>query len=336
MYYISSPCQVKIANKKFSNLPHDYELTFERDTVVEKAEDQESAPKVKYNFTDLQALQNVEKDATIDTIAVLKQVDETSQIVSKSTGKPYDKRDLSIVDQSGYKVRLTIWGNAATSFDTQEGSVIAFKGVKVSDFNGKSLSLLSSGSMAPNPQMDEAYRLKGWYDAQGNNENFTSHEAVLGTTGAGGRRDDFKTIAAIKEENLGMSEAVDYFTLKATVVYMKADGTIAYPACQSEGCNKKVVEEMQGEWRCERCDKKFSRPSYRFIMSVNVSDWTGSLWLTCFDDVGQMLFGTSANEVMEMKDNDDKAYKELVAETMMKTWIFRCRAKLDTFQEQQR
>ena len=36
VYYISSPCRVQIAKKQFSNLNNDYELTFERDTVVEK------------------------------------------------------------------------------------------------------------------------------------------------------------------------------------------------------------------------------------------------------------------------------------------------------------
>jgi replication factor A1 len=36
VYYISSPCRVQIAKKQFSNLSNDYELTFERDTVVEK------------------------------------------------------------------------------------------------------------------------------------------------------------------------------------------------------------------------------------------------------------------------------------------------------------
>lgn len=35
-YYISSPCRVQIAKKQFTNLNNDYELTFEKDTVVEK------------------------------------------------------------------------------------------------------------------------------------------------------------------------------------------------------------------------------------------------------------------------------------------------------------
>lgn len=36
VYYISSPCRVTFAKKQFSNLTNDYELQFERDTVVEK------------------------------------------------------------------------------------------------------------------------------------------------------------------------------------------------------------------------------------------------------------------------------------------------------------
>ena len=36
VYYISSPCRVQIAKKQFTNLNNDYELSFERDTVVEK------------------------------------------------------------------------------------------------------------------------------------------------------------------------------------------------------------------------------------------------------------------------------------------------------------
>ena len=36
VYYISSPCRVQLAKKQFTNLSNDYELTFERDTQVEK------------------------------------------------------------------------------------------------------------------------------------------------------------------------------------------------------------------------------------------------------------------------------------------------------------
>lgn len=36
VYYITSPCRIGMAKKQFSNLNNDYEMTFERDTLVEK------------------------------------------------------------------------------------------------------------------------------------------------------------------------------------------------------------------------------------------------------------------------------------------------------------
>ncbi|KAK5263123.1 Replication factor A protein 1, partial [Exophiala xenobiotica] len=180
----------------FSNLPNDYELHFEKDSTVEKAEEQDDVPQVRYNFTGIADLQSVEKDTTIDVIGVLKDIGETSQITSKTTSKPYDKRELTLVDDTGYSVRLTIWGKVASSFDVQPESVVAFKGVKVSDFGGRSLSLLSSGSVSANPDMPEAHKLKGWFDEQGRSGNFTTHANVQGAVSAGGGRNDpFKTIS---------------------------------------------------------------------------------------------------------------------------------------------
>ena len=71
-------------------------------------------------------------------------------------------------------------------------------------------------------------------------------------------------------------------------------------------------------------------------MSVNVSDHTGQIWLSCFDDVGRIIMGMTADQVMEMKDNEDPNVGEVFQDANCKTWIFRCRAKMDNFQDQQR
>ena len=272
----------------------------------------------------------------IDIIGCLKEVGETSQITSKTTSKPYDKRELTLVDNTNYSVRLTIWGNTAASFDVMPESIVAFKGVKVSDFGGRSLSLLSSGSISIDPDIDEAHKLKGWYDAQGRHDTFATHNAMGGSVGAaGGRNEQVKTINQVKEENLGMSENADYFSIKATIIYVKQEN-VSYPACLSEGCNKKVMEINPGEWRCERCDKSHPKPEYRYIISLNVSDFTGQIWLSCFDDVGRRVMGMSADQLMELKENDEKLAGDAFQEANCQTYIFNCRAKMDNYQDQQR
>ena len=335
VYYISSPCQVKMANKRFSQVNNDYELTFERDTRVEKAEDQSAVPQVRYAFTKIADMSAVENNNTTDVIGILKEVGEVSQVVSKTTSKPFDKRELTIVDESMTQIRLTIWGNSAQSFDAPVESVIAFKGVKVSDFGGRSLSLLSSGSMTVDPDIDEAHKLKGWYDAQGQNANYTSHSNALASTG-GGRKDAYKTVVEVNQV-LGLDpDKPDYFTLKATIVYIKQDN-IYYPACPSTDCNKKVSEIDTGNWRCEKCDKSFPKPQYRYIVSLNVQDHTGQMWLSGFDDTGRVILGKSADEVAEMKENEEsKSVEAVFEEANCQSYVFRCRAKLDNYRDEQR
>ncbi|KAI1928164.1 Replication factor A protein 1 [Ophidiomyces ophidiicola] len=335
VYYISSPCRVQMAKREFSNVNNDYELTFERDTVVEKAEDNEDVPRLRYNFTSIADLQSVEKGTTIDILGVLKTADQVTDIPSKSTGKRYTKRELTLVDDTGYSVRLTIWGTMATSFEEMPASVLAFKGVKVSDFGGRSLSLLSSGSMIADPDIEEAHKLKGWYEAQGKFDQFASHSFSDPASATGSRQDPFKTIAQIRDEQLGMSEKPDYFFLKATVIFVKQD-SMCYPACLQEGCNKKVIQLDSGQWLCEHCEKSHTKPEYRYILSTNVADHTGQLWLNCFDDVGRSIIGMTADSLMELKENDDKAASETVLDANCQTWNFKCRAKLDTYQNQQR
>lgn len=269
-------------------------------------------------------------------IGVLKDIGESSQIVSKTTNKPYNKRELTLVDNTGFSVRLTVWGSTAMNFSGTPESVIAFKGVKVSDFGGRSLSLLSSGSMTVDPDIEEAHKLKGWYDAQGRAEAFTSHASVLGASTSTGKPEQFKTVAQVREEQLGMSDDAVYFSLKATVIYIKQDN-MCYPACLSEGCNKKVTELDPGQWRCERCDKTYPKPEYRYIMLLNVSDHTGHLWLSCFDEVGRSMMGAPADHLMQLRqEENEKTIGDIFQDANCRTWNFRCRAKIDHFGDQQR
>jgi replication factor A1 len=332
VYYIST-CRVQLAKKQFSNLPNDYELTFERDSKVEKAEDSRDVPQVRFNFTNIKDLQNVEKESTIDIIAVVREVGQIDQIKSKTTQKPYDKRDLLLVDESGYSIKMTIWGKVATSFNEMMGTVIAFKGAKVSDFGGRSLSLLSSGSMVVTPDITEGHVLKAWFDLDGVTAKYETHANMSSVGTAGGRTDEAKTILQVKDDGLGMGETPDYFTLTASISYIKKDN-FCYPACLSEGCNKKVEDMGDGTWRCEKCQINHNRPEYRYIMSLNVIDHTGQIWLSCFDEVGRTIMGMSANDLMARKDEGTEA--TVFENVICKTYAFKCRAKMDTYQDQQK
>ena len=161
---------------------------------------------------------------------------------------------------------MTIWGRQAQEFSAPPESVIAVKGVKVSDFNGRSLSLFSSSMMQIDPDIEEAHVLSGWYKNVGRNESFSTHvnAGIQSETGER-RQEDRKTLGQVKDEGLGMGETPDYFTCLATIVFIRQEN-VSYPSCRTEGCKKKVVEDGSGQWRCERCDKTWDAPVHRYVL----------------------------------------------------------------------
>ncbi|KFA75618.1 hypothetical protein S40288_05933 [Stachybotrys chartarum IBT 40288] len=329
VYYVSSPCKVGPAKKQFSNLPNDYELTFEKDTKIEKAEDQTNVPQVRFNFCSIREIQDVEKDSTIDVIGVLKEVGEVNEITSKKDGRPFQKRDLTIVDETEHCVRVTVWGKTANSFDAAPESVIAFKGTKVSDFNGKSLSLLSSGTMTVDPDIEAAHKLKGWYDSAGRSSHFDTLQNKSGMGDATGRKDQTKTIKQVVDEKIGVDNEA-YYTVKATIAIARQEN-FCYPGCPT--CRKKVLETGDGQWRCEKCDATMERPEYRYMLSVKVLDHTGGQWQSCFDETARTLVGMTANELMEIGAEDSTRSRQILQELNFKEYVWTCRARLSTFGE---
>ncbi|KAK9388242.1 hypothetical protein V1515DRAFT_553430 [Lipomyces mesembrius] len=329
VYYISK-CRVNTAKKQFSNLDHDYELTFERDTEIEKCTDKGATevPQLRFNFVEsLGKLTDVQKDAIVDVMGVIKTVGDCAQITSKSSGRPYDKRDIVLVDPSGVSVQLTVWGTQAVQFSANPDDIVAVKGAKVSEFNGRSLSLLQSSTITVNPDISEAHSLKGWFDMKGRNATFSSLQS---STSMNGRPENVKTIKQIRDEQLGMQDQPDYFSVKGTVLFIRNE-TIAYAACPTENCNKKLTDDGDG-WRCEKCNKSFPDPVYRYILMFAIYDHTGQMWVSSFDDVGKVILGKPAGDYMRLRDEDNSAYLDEIQKCTGNTYIFRVRAKAETYQ----
>ncbi|TFK42451.1 replication factor-a protein [Crucibulum laeve] len=335
VYYISK-ARVNLAKKKFSNLTNDYELSFERNTEIEECHETTNVPMIKYNFVQLSQLQDLPKDSTCDVIGVVKDVSPMSEIVSKQTNRAIPKRELTLVDKSGYSVRLTLWGKQAEQYNTEDSPIIAFKGVKVGDFGGRSLSMFSSSTMQINPEIDECFALRGWYDSAGADQSFQAHSnSAMGGSTMSFNRSEIRSLDDVKQSQLGTPDKAEYFSTRATIMHIKAD-SISYPACPTANCNKKVVQDNSGGWRCEKCDQSFAAPEHRYIMSLAVADYSGQAWLQGFNDVGLAVFGMTANELIEIKERDESKYNVILHKANCNTYNFSCRAKQDTYNEQTR
>jgi len=75
-------------------------------------------------------------------------------------------------------------------------------------FSGRSLSAMSASTISINPDIPEGHRLRGWYDSVGGSVQFQAFAANAAPQGSI-RKEDVKTIAQIKAENLGAGEKVN-------------------------------------------------------------------------------------------------------------------------------
>ena len=130
VFYISN-CSVKNANKQYSKLNNEYELTFKDNGMLEQADDTGDIPTVTYNFVTISDLSGCSKDSNVDVIGVVKTAGDATNITTKA-GKELTKREITLVDRSNTQVTLTLWGKTAETFDPTNNPIVAAKGARVS------------------------------------------------------------------------------------------------------------------------------------------------------------------------------------------------------------
>ena len=312
--YLFSNGRVKVANTQYSSVKNDQEISFdEKAVVVECAEDQ-SIAKAVFNFIKIAGIEAVEPLKLIDTIGVVAVALDAVNITSKASGKDLVKRDVTLADDSGASISLTLWGDK-TQLELKTGDVLALKGVKVADYGGRSLSNFGSTVIEVNPAIKEAQALAAWWPmAQGSGFRALteSGRGGGGAGGAGGGEGPTTVVEARFTVSLLKSDAAagndgPVHMVKATLYNIKNDdpSRLWYPACPQVGengraCQKKMTSDSDGgAWTCPKgCYGQV--PNYRYIANSTLCDWSGQEYATLFDAEAQEVLGVSANDLHAM------------------------------------
>jgi replication factor A1 len=341
VYYISRG-QIKAAYKKTSSLKNDFEITLDRNSGVQLCEeDDASIPAVMFSATPIARIQDLMKDEIVDVVVLVLGVSELVPINTKSGSTM--KRTLQLLDSSRLTIDFALWGNHAINFDQDFRGLVGVKGAKVSDFNGRTLTSISTTQISLQPNTPEAHALGNWYEAETQGQTITLETQSLsvnsrgggGGGGEGGGRPprERKTFGQIKEEGLGRGKPA-YFQCKGMITQIRHDAAAWYNACPT--CNKKV-NLTNGMWVCDNCNANFTERNCRYLVSMMANDSTGGQWLGAFNEIGEKLFGRPAAEVAQLKeDNMSNEYEAVFEAVNFKTYLFTIRAKEETYQEEQR
>ncbi|XP_022738094.1 replication protein A 70 kDa DNA-binding subunit A-like [Durio zibethinus] len=344
--YLISRGSLKPAQKAFNHLNNDHEIFLDSASIIQPCyEDDNTIPHQQFHFRTISDVEGMENNNIVDIIGVVSYISPTASIMRKN-GTETQKRTLHLKDMSGRSVELTLWGifcnvegqKLQSLCDSGEFPVLAMKTGRVSDFNGKAVGTISTTQLFIDPEFPEAHRLKEWFVSEGRN---TPSVSISRETSSLNRTDNRKTISQIKDERLGTSEKPDWITVVATIAYIKLDN-FCYTACPimngDRQCNKKVTNNGDGKWWCDKCDTSVDECDYRYIIQFQIQDNTGITWVTAFQESGEDLMGVSAKDLyyLRFENQNDEKFMEITRQVMFNKYIFKLKVKEETFSDEQR
>lgn len=302
-----SKCTVKMSNKKFSNTSSDYEIHLEKNSVVAMVD--EEGLEVKFDLKKINEINNSSK--TVDVVGVVHESFPMNVVVAKASQREIKKRDLILVDETG-SIRVTLWGEKS-EIELEENPVLLFKDVKVGEFNNNSvLSTSFNCTMKTDPEIKEAFSLRGWYD-----EN----------------KGSIKIERPQRTEYAFLEEIQSFGTAIATVLFIREDN-LFYNAC-IDNCNKKVSSTDDGFF-CERCNQTKTTCNVRYLTTLHISDFTQQAWLNVFDDFCNVFFGMSAIELKRMGEENSSQLQNYLKTLLFKEFVIRIKRSEEVYNGEMR
>uniref|UniRef100_A0ACD5TZ61 Uncharacterized protein n=1 Tax=Avena sativa TaxID=4498 RepID=A0ACD5TZ61_AVESA len=342
--YLISRGGLKPAQKQYNHLNNDYEISLDATTSIEVCSaDDGSIPRQQFNFRPISEIANMDKGAMIDLLGVVTSVSPSFTLMRKN-GVETQKRVLELKDMSGCSVETTFWGNFCDAegqqlqllCDSGSNPILALKSVLVGDFNGKSVGTIGSSFLKINPDFPDAERLSQWFITEGKNAAFNS---LSGRMSSMGRTDVRKTVAQIKDDGLGRSEKADWITVMGAISHIKTDN-FCYPACTREingtRCNKKVTNNGDGMWQCDRCEHSSEDCDYRYVMQCQIQDHTGTTYATAFQEAGEEILGLAAHDLFRIKNEDEVQFAGIIQGVCFQQYLFKLKIKEEMFNDEAR
>ncbi|VAH14464.1 unnamed protein product [Triticum turgidum subsp. durum] len=344
--YLISGGLLKPEQKLVNCLDSAYELILDSSTSVEICcSDDSGIPWQQYNFQQISEIVNMDNGSMIDLLGVVTSV-SPSVMITRKDGTETQKKTLQLKDMSGCSVEITLWGNVCNAEGqllhsmciSGSNPILALKGGRICEFNGKSVDTISSSLLKINPDLPDAEKLMQWYITEGKLAVCTSLSQEISSMGKMYFR---KTVAQIKDENMGRSDQPDWVTVEATISHINTE-KFSYPACTREvngkRCNRKVTNNGDGMWHCPKCQQSSRNCEHRYLFQCKIQDHTGTTNATAFQEAGQEIIGLSAEELFMIKnvDLDDARFAEIIHGACYQRYLLKLKVKEETFSDEAR
>ena len=323
--YVFTDVDVRAADK-FNKTQFKYQLVFGNNCKIKKCKDDNSITKNNFKFKTIQEIQDLPNKTTVDVMVI---IDDPGQVkaIALKTGEFKDKRNVTVHDDSGFSISLTIWGEEASNFKLKKGEIVIFAKVQVHDYKGKTLSFSWDSKLVTKIPAGPRYEQMVFFMSKNKNVELISSSNFVQ------REKKLVFIQEIIDECKSITDAdkkTKYFSFTGTI--FGGFGMPYYDGCKNEDCQKKAISEGD-RWKCPKCDIYFAQPVPKFFARLIIKDISNSIVvvLSGGDQNCNKLFGMS---VKELKDRiESSPVKEPFRNVMFATYLFNIYAKPETFND---
>jgi len=354
-YYVSKG-SLRPANKKYSSVNNEYEMSLDGRCEIELCADGDADVDKMQRAYDLckidQLARKIGGRGTVDILAVVTSVGDLGSIKRKSDGGELQRRDLTLLDETKRTVTCTLWNALAVeqgeSLKNAVAPIVAIRGVRVSDYNGVSVSTLARSELVVEPaSADIAAKVKAmraWYDECGATvETVAAGEGLASARRSGdgsgkGSYTERTTFNALQPAIVPAATEPPAIGVlgHSTVVLIKPDQAMYYASNPEEGNNKKVVPTAEGKWEDPATGKTYDECAYRYIVRMKMSDASGGGWVNVFHEQAVEMLGIGAGELHELKTNNPAAYERTIKAAQFSSWNVMVKAKTEEYQGESR
>lgn len=155
-----------MANKKFTSVKNDFCITFDMKTNIERQTDDGSISLYSFDFTPIDQIKSMMQSKIVDIVGIVTAIEDKEQVKLKS-GDSKSRKYLEVTDNTMHSIGISLWGDGLCdkTHDLNVGQLVAFKGVRLSDYNGKSLNGSQEQSQVYTEVDDDAARrVMRWFN----------------------------------------------------------------------------------------------------------------------------------------------------------------------------
>ncbi|KRX04141.1 Nucleic acid-binding, OB-fold [Pseudocohnilembus persalinus] len=328
--YVFENGLIRENNNSTFNKPNKYVINFSPQSIIELTDDDQSIKQENFSFKTVEEFIQLKVKERADLCVYIKKAGELQSL----KGGQLMKRSLTLTDQSQQGIEYALFGDAALDEQTfKEGNLIILKDAGVGEFQGCKQISYPRKIIPESDQIPQFQQLRQFLQQTGG--DFQIQQQVPQKAGS---KKLISTITEIEREARELEnnpEQVLYHNIFGYCTYIKADGTLYYNSCSMPNCKKKVNLNTDEQFVCNTCNQ-IVQPKARYVIpSLRIVDATGSLFVSCFDEAGEVLIGQPADEIKQLKEDSnqmEQALKDELSKNQYKQFLMTIQSKVENYE----